>query len=143
MEIKSERKSIKEMLEAGADPKQMLADMQNQILAAQKEIQEEEDKKAARAIEQKNASVRVARQKVVYAMRDYMAAIGIVEDKEDGEEFMELINQAFSEMEKQFMGLAELLKTAKKIKDDPECEKKRNTEDVNVDAILKSFLKTL
>lgn len=80
-------KTIKEQLNAGMTPKQLLDDLNKQIIAAQREIDEENARK-----EKQTANIAAAEKNVVDAMETYFVALGAAPRPNWREEFSKTLS---------------------------------------------------
>lgn len=129
MEIKNNGMNIKEMLTAGVDPNEMRREFNKQLVAAQKEIQEEKRNRDQR--------IREAQNNVVEAVLNYAIAVGVVEEG-DPDAFRRLADKTFD-------GITNDLQKLKSSLDKVDNSKERKNEklDADIDEILKGFLRMI
>jgi len=119
--------NVKEMIEAGINPEDLMKQLQYEIKMAQDEIAEE--KKVAKAAS--DDEIAEARSAVIESYIDYLTLIGVLEEEvsdSDIEELEEVLVEVEKEMEKVkplFAALKDLEKN------------------VDNDVIIKAFLKSL
>ena len=120
--------NVKEMIEAGINPEDLMKQLQNEIKMAQDEIAAE--KKVTK--KPSNDEIAEARSAVIESCIDYLTLIGVLEEEvsdEDIEELEEVLVEVEKEMEKVKPLFAALKDLEKSVDND--------------DVIIKAFLKSL
>lgn len=140
MEIKSEGKSIKEMLAAGVDPACMIKDLQNQILAAQKELRQEQEQEKKKKDEERRLAVDIAKKKVLYALKDFAVAIGFIsEDDEKIKEFIKTGEKVLDDIEREYSAIGSAIDYFKKSR----VNKTKERDERSIEEVLDQFLRGL
>ena len=120
--------NVKEMIEAGINPEDLMKQLQNEIKMAQDEIAAE--KKVTK--KPSNDEIAEARSAIIESCIDYLTLIGVLEEEvsdEDIEELEEVLVEVEKEMEKVKPLFAALKDLEKSVDND--------------DVIIKAFLKSL
>lgn len=142
MEVTNSGMNLKEMLAAGNDPRDLMKEFQNQLMAAENELKEEKVKEAKLHA--------IARNKVVNAMYEYLEILGLFGgvDETESKELKNTIYTALRECEIEFQPL---IKPVGAVGSKSKGEKDRDVvpnngkdyDDETIDQVLKNFLRSL
>lgn len=97
MADKSMKVKVKEMIEAGINPEDLMKRLQHEIKMAQDEIAEE--KKVAKAAS--DDEIAEARSAVIESCIDYLTLIGVLEEEEVSDSDIEELEEVMVEVEKE------------------------------------------
>ena len=132
-------KNFKERLAAGETVEDLMKEMQNQIVAAARELDTEKKNEKQKKKEQKIEQTRAL---LIQAILNYLDAVGVVPMDTVTKEEVDTLRDMFKEMEAEIVAIAPILENLRNAEKDKK-EKKFGFSKATEDIILKDFLKSL
>ena len=127
-------KNIKERLAAGESVEDLMKEMQNQVIAAKRELDKE--KKVNDALDE-------ARAKLIQAIVNYLDTMGLIPAAEISDEDIEALEEILKECEEEFKVYTPVIKAMMDAEKAKENKSKVKFSKPTEDAILRDFLKSL
>lgn len=131
--------NIKERLAAGESVEDLMKEMQNQVIAAKRELDKEKKSEEQKKKEQKIEQTRTL---LIQATLNYLDAVGVVPKDMVTKEYVDTLKDVFKEIEAEMAAAAPILEVLKNV----EKNKKERTpgfSKATEDIILRDFLKSL
>lgn len=127
--------NIKERLAAGESVEDLMKEMQNQVIAAARELETEQ---------KANEKVDTTRDTMVHAIIDYVIALGVAPRDAITEEDVEELTQLFKESERELEAYGNIAKALAGMNKDKEDKKVRKVVlGKSDDEVLRNFLRSL